>query len=442
MQRVDARAQLVATGLGNGSPGGLFVLGDQRLETLDQLSSTGFAVTADRERAARLLWTDDDPQGCGELLIYDRRGVQRYHRVDELREPHSALWDGDHLIVVSTLDDSLLWLDAAGNVASRWTAHGGGDCWHLNCLVRHEGRLLVTAFGRFERHRGWSEAGARPGAGELLDVESGDTVIGGLDAPHDPTFVDGRWLICNSGAGEVVAIAPDGTVRERVQLEGWTRGLAFDDDELHVGVSARRHGVPGEATTARVVTLDRRTLRQLRTRDLPCEEVYALAWVEPALVEGLRAGFGTNTRRVRDALLSTPAASNAGRPLAGDELNASVELTELPARTEVGHWLSVVFTARNHGPARLRSSGSNAVLLGARWSPVNHPAHNAGEQRTRLPWPLLPGASALGRMYLQAPAEPGEYVLHASFLQEHVRWFSDADPMCGREYRILVTANK
>lgn len=436
VERPDDDWQLVATGLSSTGPGGLFVIANGEVETIDTLASTGFAVSPTGDRAARLLWTDDDPQGIGELVIYDARGALAYHRIDELREPHSALWDGAQIVVVSTLDDTVLWLDAAGQVTRRWVAHGGGDCCHLNCLVRHNDRLVVSAFGRFAEHRAWARPGARAGTGLLIDLETNESIVTGLDAPHDPTFDNGRWLICNSGQQELLATSEAGEPLGRVPLDGWTRGLALDREELHVGVSASRkpNAIPGHA---RVATLDRATLEPLREVALPCPEVYALTWVPPALLEGLRAGFRTNRLRVsgQQQLLDSGVPNEQALEDAATDVH--VDIVGLPATAIAGSWFPVTFHAHNHGPAALRSLGDYPVMVGSRWTLAGQ---LAGEQRAQLARPLLPGGSGVGRLFLQAPEEPGAYDLHVALVQEFVRWFSDGAPDRGFDGRIDVVA--
>ena len=73
-----------------------------------------------------------------------------------LADPHDLAWDGELLVAVSTLGNAVLWIDSKGVVVRRWSPPGTGDCWHLNGVAVHEGRVLVTAFGRFARHREWA----------------------------------------------------------------------------------------------------------------------------------------------------------------------------------------------------------------------------------------------------------------------------------------------
>lgn len=288
----EARRRIVASGLGDDTGGGIYVLENGEFSMIDHVSTTGLAVSADATRLARLAWTDDDVDAPGQLMVYDRVGLLAYHRVDDLREAHSAQWDGDVLMVVSTGTNTILWLDRAGRVIRRWEAPGEGDCWHLNSLSTQHGRLLASAFGRFSDHRGWGEAVAREGRGIVVDVRSGRDVMTGLSAPHNPLWLDGGWFVCNSGDGELLRLDASGRVAGRRAFHGWTRGLAYDESFLYLGVSSHRlRGAQGG--TAFVVALTRNGLEETERWSLPSREVYDVTLMPEALVEGLRAGAGT-----------------------------------------------------------------------------------------------------------------------------------------------------
>jgi hypothetical protein len=293
------RGHLLATGLGEPGSGGAFLLNGGQVERIDELSTTGVAVSADGAMLARLLWNDQDTELAGELMIYDAMGLVVYRRIEDLREAHGVVWHEGRWVAVSTLRNSLLWLDASGNTVCCHAAPGVGDCWHLNNLLVHEGRLLACAFGRFEEHRGWSDRSARVGRGVVFDLADGRDVLSGLTCPHDPCALDGGWLVCNSASEELLRCDLEGAVVERCALGGWTRGLAYDEERIYVGVSAHRElGLEG---TASVAVLDRGTLQELDRWMLPCREVFSLVFVPGALVEGLRAGVSISRGVVQGA---------------------------------------------------------------------------------------------------------------------------------------------
>ena len=254
--RWSGPSRVVVSGLGDDTGGGLYMLEDSTFSVLDGVSSTGLAVSADGRRLARLLCVEDDADVAGELLIYDRQGLLAHHRLDALRQPHSVVWDGDTLVVVSTGTNAILRIDPSGVVRRTWKAPGNDDSWHLNSLAWRRGRMLISAFGRFAEHHEWVQESAREGAGIVFDVRSGRDVLGGLSAPQNPLWLDGGWLVCNSGAGELLRLDRQGRVLARRAFSGWTPGLAVDEALVYQGVSAHRLGGAG-AGTACVVGLTR-----------------------------------------------------------------------------------------------------------------------------------------------------------------------------------------
>lgn len=275
---------LLASGIGSG--GGIFRLGDGGSKRLSDVPTTGLVSWDNGSRLATIEWSDEDPAPATSYL--DRRNGPRSEGATDVpvREPHALCWRRGLLYAVSTADNSILSLDARGRVHERWQAPGDGDCWHLNSLTIKDGRLLASAFGRFDHHRGWAEGDRRHEAGIVFELCSGREVLSGLSCPHDPTFVDDTWIVCNSAERTVVRFDRDGTELERVELGGWTRGLAWDANSLYVGVSA--HRMLGDEGRARVVRLDRRHLEPVDEWELPCPEVFALSWVTPEVAAGYR----------------------------------------------------------------------------------------------------------------------------------------------------------
>jgi hypothetical protein len=149
---------LLISCLGEQTGGGLFAYDGKTVEQLDTLSSTGLAIADGR--FGRLLWSSGEAGSVGELLVYDERGVVRYLRIDALRESHDLAWDGHAFVAASTMSNSILWLSPSGEITRTWQAEGDGDAWHLNSLFQVDGTLVAAAFGRFSKHREWSDGRA------------------------------------------------------------------------------------------------------------------------------------------------------------------------------------------------------------------------------------------------------------------------------------------
>ncbi len=438
---------LLASSPDEDTGGGLFAFDGTNVEQVDHLSTGGLCLA--EGSLLRSLWSAlaDAP---GEILTYDDRGVRRYDRLDPLAAPHDIAWDGREVVAVSTGSNSLLWISPAGEVTRTWQAPGQGDAWHLNCLTFHEGRLLVSAFGRYDRHRDWSDKLAEP-AGVLFDVETGRDVLSGLRCPHHPRFVDGAWLVCNSAGQEVIHVEPaGGIVRRRLGLQGWTRGVAVSDDYLFIGESAHRRAA-GWATAA-IAVVCRRTWSLLGRLPLPCREVYDLLLVPAALLEGVRRGFRTNAQRAAEqeqyALFARAGIEPVrlwatGDPLPPEACRVHVA-AEPPAVLEADADVELSCTLENAGRALLVSAPPNPVLLSYRWFEAGTGRWLAEPEalRTRLPHTLVPGEPAACRMKVRAPAAPGKYLLRITLVQEHVAWFDEIHRENACEWRVEVVPRR
>ncbi len=254
------------SGLGTG---GLVCLHDAGALVVDKIDSTGLCVSGDLvHRFGR---------GMRTLFTYGPEGARSLLRLPGAIDVHDVLVVGEELIAVSTGTNEVLWFDVQGRVRRRWKAPGERDAWHLNCLWEADGRLFVSAFGRFSEHRGW--CGKCVGTGFVMDLESGREVMSGLNGPHNPRLIDGDWVVCDSHVSALIVQAPDGS-RRTVSLGGFTRGLAFDAGYFYVGVNSDRKTATTESF-ANVAVVDRASLEVVRRIEIPFPEIYDIVSIAP-----------------------------------------------------------------------------------------------------------------------------------------------------------------
>lgn len=185
--------------------------------------------------AARL-----DPPGSHDACFVPRRR----HVTGDIAI-HDLAFAGDELWLVATAFSCLATLDDVHSFVPRWTPPfitrlAPEDRCHLNGLAVVGGRpAFASALGTTDTAGGW-----RPGkasGGVLLDVASGEVVIGGLSMPHSPRWHNDRLWLLESGRGTLAAADPrTGTVETVVELPGFTRGLTFLGDLAFVGLSQIR----------------------------------------------------------------------------------------------------------------------------------------------------------------------------------------------------------
>ena len=262
------------SGLGTG---GFVVVRDGEAAIIDKIDSTGLCT------GHGLVWRF--VRGLRSIVGYGPEGVRSILRVPEARDVHDLFVVGDGFVCVSTGSNEVVWLDFAGRVTRRWLAAGERDAWHLNCVCEKDGRLFVSAFARLAEHRAW--VGKCAGLGFIADLETGKDVVRGLNGPHNPRWIDGDWVVCNSHTHSLFLQRADGSRRE-IALDGFTRGLASDADFFYVGESANRKAdLPGDHSF--VVAIDRRTLEIAGRIRIPFPEIYELLPIAPDYARAIAA---------------------------------------------------------------------------------------------------------------------------------------------------------
>lgn len=123
------------------------------------------------------------------------------------------------------------------------------DRCHLNGLAMADGvPRYVTAVSRSDTIDGWRDR--RASGGVVVDVQTGEIVIGGLSMPHSPRLYRDRLWLLNSGTGELGWIEPgsgQGAGQAAAKFHvlafcpGFLRGLAFHGNHAFVGLSKPRY---------------------------------------------------------------------------------------------------------------------------------------------------------------------------------------------------------
>ena len=119
------------------------------------------------------------------------------------------------------------------------------DRCHLNGLAMEDGvPRYVTAVSKSDTIDGWRDR--RFDGGIVIDVATGEIVIGGLSMPHSPRVYDGKLYVLNSGTGELGWVEPaekaaDAKFHVVAFCPGFVRGLGFHGNFAFVGLSKPRY---------------------------------------------------------------------------------------------------------------------------------------------------------------------------------------------------------
>ncbi|MDJ0514318.1 MAG: TIGR03032 family protein [Methyloceanibacter sp.] len=119
------------------------------------------------------------------------------------------------------------------------------DRCHLNGLAMEDGvPRYVTAVSKSDTIDGWRDR--RYDGGIIIDVATGEIVIGGLSMPHSPRMYNGKLYVLNSGTGDLCWVEPaDKAANAKLHVvafcPGFVRGLGFHGKHAFVGLSKPRY---------------------------------------------------------------------------------------------------------------------------------------------------------------------------------------------------------
>lgn len=450
MAAAVAEVLLVSAGA-RATRGGIFALDGTAFEKIDPIGSQGLHYA--HGRLVRAL--DNGPKlNTSELLVYDDRGAQQWLRVNSLRASHDVLVREDGYLAVRSDDNSIVKIGHDGSLLERWRAPtGAGDAWHLNCLYEHEGRLVASAFGRFDHHRGWAGR-LEEQHGIVFDWESGADLVTGIDTPHHPRFVDGAWVVCEARPHFLSRADPaTGRVVDRLALRGFLRGLAVGDDVLYVGESAVEFPQDGASRpaggSATIAVVDRRTWQLIDRLPIDAHQLYDLVLVPPQICDAVAIGFVTAGQRARwigqNSLFASAGNAETPRRAVGEPLNRGDSRVRIegpgtlaePLRS--GSSTDISVTVTNNGTSVMPTAPPCPVNIGCVWRLAGKRQRLQQDRRTPLPKPLAPGRSVTCRAELVAPRWPGRYQVRVTLVQEEVRWFDQVDATNALELDVVVT---
>ena len=293
--------------------GKLFLLGlqpDGRLAVFERTfnRAMGLAVQGRELYLSTLyqLWRFDDALAAGQLHQgHDRLFVpQLAWTTGDLDIHDVGLLEDGRPVFVNTLFSCLATPDVATSFRPYWqppfiTRLAAEDRCHLNGLAMRGGLpAYVSAVAGSNTADGWRDE--RSGGGIVIDVASGEPVIGGLAMPHSPRLHDAGdgeqlWLL-DSGTGRFGRVdRAAGRLEPLGFCPGYARGLACHGRHAVIGLSRPRgnrtfEGLPLEAALTRhgeearsglliVDLLSGETLHWLRFGGI-VEELYDVAILE------------------------------------------------------------------------------------------------------------------------------------------------------------------
>jgi hypothetical protein len=435
-QEALGNERLLVSGFGKWG-GGIYDLTGGSAIALDDIPTSGIGVG--NGAFWRVLRAPGEQTACCELFAYDDRGIRTYQRLDPIRDPHDVCWHDGAVHITSSWDSTVWRLDPDGVLRATWQGTGMPDSWHVNSLTVVDGRLHVSAFGRFDRYKAWRSDAGRT-SGFVLDTTTGRDVLAGLAHPHNPVWDGERWYVCESTRGTLTECASDGRILRRARLRRFTRGMTVVGDFAFVGGNAHRQHDDDRADVA-VIDLD--SFDVVDRIPMPCLEIYDIRTVPAVLARSVAMGFGANAARAveqqraqhrgdhkraaNDAAriqMVTPRVARrltaAGETLSTEDALNCLVAGSLPDQVTAGDVLALEVTIENHSSVPLATVPPNAIRVGARWSADGTLVRNP---LTALPEMIHPGEAGVTEVLLEVPEVPGRYEVRIALHQIGTGWF-------------------
>jgi uncharacterized protein (TIGR03032 family) len=156
-----------------------------------------------------------------------------------------AILPGGRPLFVNTLFSCIAEASDGFNFRLMWkpkfiTKLAPEDRCHLNGMAMENDKpKFVTVVAPSDVGDGWRDR--RMSGGQVIDIESGEAVAGGLSMPHSPRLYGGKLWLLNSGTGEFGFVDRDtGKFQAVAFCPGYARGLAFVGRHAIVGLSLAR----------------------------------------------------------------------------------------------------------------------------------------------------------------------------------------------------------
>lgn len=248
--------------------GGLFYVDEKTFYKIDARSCAGIYCEPNR------LIIGIQPKS---IYISEKNSADCLLSSQDFNDIHDVFFHQGSAYVAITSTNEVLKLTIRGEIIERWTLLGETDSHHLNSITLWNDRLVFSAFGDFKTHREYK--GKTSEAGYVKDLLTGRTLIGGLSEPHSLTPHEGKLYLANSRERQVLVFSSAGLLIQKIQLEGYTRGILISEGKIYVGLSKSRNLEEPSIDCATVVALNLETLEEVGRLKLPASEVYDITQI-------------------------------------------------------------------------------------------------------------------------------------------------------------------
>lgn len=171
--------------------------------------------------------------------------LSAYVPLCKCKDLHSIVYHDGYIYIVSTGTNEVYRVSFRDGVLGTeelyWqypSVRYDRDEIHLNGLTIDGDRFIASCFGARGKDGSWTSNG------KVFYLDAEDSVLGGLRHPHTPIVVGDRLFFAESLTHKVYVYKKltwgAWALDNEIQLDGYTRGIAYQDGRLLVGVSATR----------------------------------------------------------------------------------------------------------------------------------------------------------------------------------------------------------
>jgi len=247
--------------------GGVISLKEKKLSIISMRATTGLAVDKNK-----IYWAYQD-KGGRELRIIDKNQEKIIEVSKERLDLHDVFIEGDSIYVVVTENNEIIKYNKNFDIINKWKLLGDADSIHINSITIYNGRLIASIFGRFKHHREYIKN--TEGNGEVIDIETNETLIRGLSQPHSLKVENGFLYLCDSEKNEL-HIYKNMTLKNKIILPGYARGIGIGSNYLYIGISLSRNSTryTKGITSANIAVINKATMKIECMIPIPFREIY------------------------------------------------------------------------------------------------------------------------------------------------------------------------
>ncbi len=178
--------------------------------------------------------------------IYDSLYYPVSQYITSYIDTHDVVFSKQGLIAVNTSYSCLVKVDGANSFDVIWKPPfietlETGDACHLNgcCVDEDQDIRYVTAFGQTIKPGGWRMN--KLIGGFLYDIKEERYLCENLAMPHSPRLYKNELYVLLSAREELIRVdRVTGETKSIIKIDGFIRGLSFQDNYAFIGVSKLR----------------------------------------------------------------------------------------------------------------------------------------------------------------------------------------------------------